>query len=143
MLRARCVCLFLFVAVILSLQACAGSCRMQHHISKDMYMRCAEAIAAYVKKTRNWDQGTYGIRFCDIDLFTNSAAFSVTSNAVMEDLERRKDTPEGGILRHHPDDFSVLVDIVDYVVLSENTLDTSFPNAKPGYERVVPYTPQK
>ncbi len=95
-----------------------------------------------MKKACNWDKGTYVISFGGIDLFRNSASFSVTSNVAIEEYKRQFKTSDCTI-RHHPDDFLVLIDIVDYVVLSEGGMNTYFPNAKPGYERVVPHTPQK
>ena len=136
MFHARHLCLF-FIVLFLSLQVNEGICQMKYSISKEMYMGCAEAIATYVKKTRNWNKGSYEIRFSGIHELRNSATFGVTSNAVIEEIKKRKNEP-GHKLFHHPDDFSVIVDIVDYVVLSENTLDTVFPNAKPEYKHPFP-----
>lgn len=65
MFRARRLCLLFFVAVVLSLQANEGLCQMEYSISKEMRSRCVETIAAYVKKNRNWDKGSYKISFSD------------------------------------------------------------------------------
>lgn len=66
------------------------------------------------------------------------AGFGVISYALMDEIKRQRENKPKGYYHLHPDDSGVLVDIVDYVVLSENRIDTFFPNAKPGYEYMIP-----
>ncbi len=124
----------LLIVLLATIFVNAGCSQPRMSIPKD---RCDEAIAAYVEKTRNWAKGTYTIQFADINRLRNAATFGVIHNSVREDLERMRKENPNRMCYLHPDELTLLVDIVDYVVLSENTMDTYFPHAQPGYEYVI------
>lgn len=99
------------------------------NISKELLDECLSIAHTYTYETRHWERGTYNIDFSHIDTQKNVAVFGVISHKAIKENRERFDASNGNWSGWHPEEeFTLLIDIVDKVVLSENEPDTVFPN---------------
>lgn len=107
-----------------------GFCMKIYTISDEAMKKCTAVAEEYITRTRGWKKEEYRLKFHYIVDEQNAALFGVTHIATHEKVLKEMAKHNFTKIIHDPTDFGLLIDIIDFAVLSENTPDTVFPNAK-------------
>lgn len=114
-----------------------ANCMRTKFIPKDLLDKCERVIHEYILRTRGWDKNQYVIKYRGVEKKYNIAIFSVNNNLVYEIIEKNRRSYPHIIPSISKDLYlTLVVDIIDIHIISENSPDSIFPNAgKP-----LPYT---
>lgn len=98
----------------------------EHYVKK-----FTEITRDYVGNTRLWNEDEYVIKFYYIDTEKNVAILSATHKSVFDILsEKIKKDGCIKVLERFPSlEIDIVIDLIDFVVISENELGTTYPNA--------------
>lgn len=100
-------------------------------ISNQYLQKFTEITKNYIRSTRSWTDSEYVIKFHYIETEKNIAILSATHNSVF-DMINEKIKKYGYIKEQgrYPElEVDIVIDLIDFVVLSENEIGTKYPNA--------------
>ena len=91
--------------------------------------QCMDVARLYISTTRGWKDDEYILKFYHVKKEKNVAVIAAIHNSVIEDINKR--ISEDGYLKeikHHQLDITLLIDIIDMRVISEDDPDTFYPH---------------
>ncbi len=91
--------------------------------------KCMDVARIYISSTRGWKDSEYTLKYYHVKKEKNVAVIAAIHNSVIEDINKR--ISEDGYLKaikHNPLDITLLIDIIDMRVISEDGPDTFYPH---------------
>ena len=123
----------LLILAILSIvfNATESYCMKTNKINEHYVEKFSKITRDYVNNTRLWNEDEYVIKFYYIDTEKNIALLSATHKSVFDILsEKIKKDGCIKVLERFPSlEIDIVIDLIDFVVISENELGTKYPNA--------------
>lgn len=123
---------FFIIATLIITICSTESYDMKTNKISDQYLqKFTEITKNYIHSTRSWTDSEYVIKFYYIETEKNIAILSATHNSVF-DMINEKIKKDGYIKEQgrYPElEVDIVIDLIDFVVLSENEIGTKYPNA--------------
>lgn len=92
-------------------------------------IECMNVARLYIYSTRGWKDDEYILKYFHVKKDKNVAVIAAIHNSVIEDICKRI-SKDGYLkeIKHNPLDVTLLIDIIDMRVLSEDDPDTFYPH---------------